>query len=200
MRAKKDFLLAGVGGQGTLLASDVLVEVGSHAGYEAKKSEIHGMAQRGGSVTSHVRWGEKVYSPFIGKGEADYFLAFEKLEAVRHVESLRPGGIIIVNDYRISPVSVSSGGAEYPDDARVRSILEQVSPEVHFIPGLALAGELGNTRISNVVLLGALSRFLDVPVEIWIEALAARVPQRFIDINEQAFRRGRETVQRPYSP
>jgi indolepyruvate ferredoxin oxidoreductase beta subunit len=191
---KRDFLLAGVGGQGTLLASDVLVEVGSRAGYEVKKSEIHGMAQRGGSVTSHVRWGEKVYSPFIGKGEADYFLAFEKLEAVRHVDSVRPGGIIVVNDYRISPVSVSSGGAQYPDDDTVRRILQQVSPEVHFVPGIALAEELGNARTSNVVLLGALSKFLDIAPEVWLEALVTRVPQRFIDVNEKAFLRGRETV------
>lgn len=194
MKEKRDFLLAGVGGQGTLLASDVLVEVGSRAGYEAKKSEIHGMAQRGGSVTSHVRWGEKVYAPFIGKGEADYFLAFEKLEAIRQVEAVRPGGIIIVNDYRIAPVSVSSGGAEYPDDERIRQTLLTVSPEVHFVPGIALAEELGNTRTSNVVLLGALSRFLDVPVDAWLEALVARVPARFVEINKAAFLRGQEAV------
>jgi indolepyruvate ferredoxin oxidoreductase, beta subunit len=194
MKTKKDFLLAGVGGQGTLLASDILVEVGSRAGYEAKKSEIHGMAQRGGSVTSHVRWGEQVYSPFISKGEADYFLAFEKLEAMRQVEAVRPGGIIIVNDYRIAPVSVSSGGAEYPDDERIRQALLTVSSEVHFVPGLALATELGNTRTSNVVLLGALSKFLDVPDEIWLEALAARVPARFVEVNKAAFLRGRDAV------
>jgi indolepyruvate ferredoxin oxidoreductase, beta subunit len=194
MKTKKDFLLAGVGGQGTLLASDILVEVGSRAGYEAKKSEIHGMAQRGGSVTSHVRWGEHVYSPFISKGEADYFLAFEKLEAMRQVEAVRPGGIIIVNDYRIAPVSVSSGGAEYPDDERIRQALLTVSSEVHFVPGIALATELGNTRTSNVVLLGALSKFLDVADEIWLEALTARVPARFVEVNKAAFLRGRDAV------
>jgi indolepyruvate ferredoxin oxidoreductase, beta subunit len=194
MKMKSDFLLAGVGGQGTLLASDVLVEVGSRAGYEAKKSEIHGMAQRGGSVTSHVRWGEKVYSPFIGQGEADYFLAFEKLEAMRQVEAVRPGGVIIVNDYRIAPVSVSSGGAQYPDDEQIRAALLTVSSQVHFVPGIALAEELGNTRTSNVVLLGALSHFLDVPDEIWLEALVARVPARFVDVNKAAFLRGRDAV------
>jgi indolepyruvate ferredoxin oxidoreductase, beta subunit len=194
MKTKKDFLLAGVGGQGTLLASDILVEVGSRAGYEAKKSEIHGMAQRGGSVTSHVRWGEQVYSPFISKGEADYFLAFEKLEAMRQVEAVRPGGIIIVNDYRIAPVSVSSGGAEYPDDELIRQALLTVSSEVHFVPGIALATELGNTRTSNVVLLGALSKFLDVADEIWLEALTARVPARFVEVNKAAFLRGRDAV------
>ena len=194
MKTKRDFLLAGVGGQGTLLASDILVDVGSRAGYEAKKSEIHGMAQRGGSVTSHVRWAEKVYSPFIGKGEADYFVAFEKLEAARHVDGLRPGGIIIVNDYQISPVSVSSGGAEYPSDEVILEMLRRVSPQVHFVPGVKIAEELGNVRTSNVVLLGALSRFTEVPIEIWLDTLARRVPERFIEINKTAFLRGREAL------
>ena len=194
MEGKWDFLLAGVGGQGTILASNVLVSAGSRAGYQAKKSEIHGMAQRGGSVTSHVRWGEEVHSPFIGKGEADYFLAFEKLEAMRHVNGMKRGGVIIVSDYRIPPVSVSSGGAEYPDDSMVRSTLQQVSTDVHFISGIQIAEELGNVRISNVVLLGALSKFLHVPLETWLEALAERVPERFIDINKQAFVRGREAI------
>jgi len=194
VKPKGDFLLAGVGGQGTLLASDVLVDVGARAGYDAKKSEIHGMAQRGGSVTSHVRWADKVYSPFIGKGEADYFLAFEKLEAARHVDGLRPGGIIIVNDYRIPPISVNSGGATYPDDESIRHILRQVSPEIHFVPGVALAEELGNVRTSNVILLGALSKFLDIEIEMWLEALTARVPPRFVELNHKAFLRGREAT------
>lgn len=195
MKTKKDFLLAGVGGQGTILASDVLVEVGAATGYDAKKSEIHGMAQRGGSVTSHVRWAEKVHAPFIGTGEADYFLAFEKLEAARNVEAVRPGAVIIVNNYRITPVSVSSGGSEYPDDERVLNVLRQVSQEVHFVPGLALAEEVGNARTGNVVLLGALSRFLeDVPLEVWQTALAGRVPERFVEVNQRAFLRGRNAV------
>lgn len=194
MRQKRDFLLAGVGGQGTILASDVLVDVGGRIGYDAKKSEIHGMAQRGGSVTSHVRWAETVYAPFIGEGEADYFLAFEKLEAVRHVSALKPGGLIIVNDYRIPPVSVSSGGAEYPTDEVVFQLLQQVSSDIHFVSGIRIAEELGNVRTGNVVLLGALSKFLDVPEDIWLEALVTRVPERFIDINKQAFLQGRKAV------
>ena len=194
MRTKKDFLLAGVGGQGTILASDVLVNVGGRIGYDVKKSEIHGMAQRGGSVTSHVRWADKVYAPFIGEGEADYFLAFEKLEAVRQVGSLKPGGVIIVNDYRIPPISVSSGGAVYPPDEEIHRMLEQVSADIHFVPGIAIAEELGNTRVSNVVLLGALSSFLEVAEDVWLEAIARRVPERFINVNKQAFLRGREAV------
>ena len=194
MDKKQDFLLAGVGGQGTILASDVLVGVGSRVGFDAKKSEIHGMAQRGGSVTSHVRWGDKVFSSFIGEGEADYFVAFEKLEAARHVSGLKPGGAIVVNDYRIPPVSVSSGGAEYPDDDAILKALRSVSPDIHIIPGIQIAEEVGNVRTSNVVLLGALSRFLDVAEDIWLEVLAGRVPERFIEINKQAFLRGRDAI------
>jgi len=194
MDSKKDFLLAGVGGQGTILASDVLVEVGSRVGYDAKKSEIHGMAQRGGSVTSHVRWGDKVFSSFIGQGEADYFVAFEKLEAARHASGLKPGGVIIVNDYRIPPVSVSSGGVEYPDDASILATLRAVSTDIHVIPGIRIAEEVGNVRTSNVVLLGALSRFLDVQEDVWLEMLAGRVPERFIELNKQAFLRGRAAI------
>ena len=194
MDKKQDFLLAGVGGQGTILASDVLVGVGSRVGFDAKKSEIHGMAQRGGSVTSHVRWGDKVFSSFIGEGEADYFVAFEKLEAARHASGLKPGGAIVVNDYRIPPVSVSSGGAEYPDDDAILKALRSVSPDIHIIPGIQIAEEVGNVRTSNVVLLGALSRFLDVAEDIWLEVLAGRVPERFIEINKQAFLRGRDAI------
>lgn len=194
MNDKKDFLLAGVGGQGTILASDVLVGVGSRVGYDAKKSEIHGMAQRGGSVTSHVRWGDRVFSSFIGQGEADYFVAFEKLEAARHVGGLKPGGVIIVNDYRIPPVAVSSGGVEYPDDEAILMTLRAVSPDIHVIPGIQIAEKVGNVRTSNVVLLGALSKFLDVPEDVWLEMLAGRVPERFVELNKQAFLRGRDAI------
>ncbi len=192
---KVDFLLAGVGGQGTILASDVLAAVGLHTGHDVKKSEVHGMAQRGGSVTSHVRWGDKVYSPLVGRGEADFFLAFEKLEALRHIEMLRPGGIVLVNDYTIPPLSVSSGSDEYPDDERIRAILGAVTPNYYLVPGTTLAEELGNARVNNIVILGALSHFLaDVPPEAWLEAIRGRVPSRFLDLNQQAFLAGKETM------
>ena len=191
---KINLLLTGVGGQGTLLASDVLAEVGLRAGYDVKKSEVHGMAQRGGSVVSHVRWGNKVYSPLIGRGEADYLLAFEKLESLRHIDFLKPGGTAIVNDYRIPPVSVSSGGEEYPDDERVRQVLSEVTEDIHFVPGVALAEELGNARVSNIVLLGALSIFLDVAPHIWLEVIEGRVPQKYVELNRQAFRKGRAAL------
>ena len=189
-----NFLLAGVGGQGTILASDVLTQVGVQAGYDAKKAEVHGMAQRGGSVTSHVRWAEKVYSPLIAKGEVDVLVAFEKLEALRHIEFLRPGGTVVVNDHEIIPITVTSGGAEYPDDEHIRSVLAQVTDDVRWVDGITIAEELGNVRVANVVLLGALSSLLDVPESIWLEVIEKRVPARYVELNRQAFRRGREAI------
>ncbi len=191
---KLDFLLVGVGGQGTLLASDVLAATGLGAGYDVKKSEVHGMAQRGGSVTSHVRWAGHVYSPLIGRGEADFLLAFEKLEAVRFAHLLRPGAAIVVNDHAIPPVSVSAGSDLYPDDEQVRSVLSAVSPRLCFIPGLALAERLGNVRANNIVLLGALSCFVQVDPEVWLDAIAQRVPARTLEVNRAAFLAGREVA------
>jgi len=191
-----DFLLAGVGGQGTILASNVLTQVGVQAGYDAKKAEVHGMAQRGGSVTSHVRWAEKVYSPLIAKGKVDVLIAFEKLEALRHIEFLRLGGTVVVNDYEIIPITVTSGGAEYPDDEHIRTVLAEVTGDVRWVDGVTIAEELGNVRVANVVLLGALSTLLDVPQSIWLEVIEKRVPARYVELNRSAFWRGREAVSR----
>ena len=188
---KIDFLLVGVGGQGVLLASGILAEVGLRAGYDAKKSEVHGMAQRGGSVVSHVRWAEEVLSPLIGLGEVDYLLALEKLEALRYIEMLRPGGTVIVNDHSIPPVSVSFGSDEYPDDQRVWRVLSEVTDDVQLVPGVELAEELGNARVSNVVMLGALSKFLDIALDIWLELIGERVPEKYVELNRQAFLKGR---------
>jgi indolepyruvate ferredoxin oxidoreductase beta subunit len=187
-----NFLLVGVGGQGTILASNVLADVGLEAGYDVKKAEVHGMAQRGGSVTSHVRWGRSVRSPIIGAGEADVLLAFEKLEAVRYAENLRRGGLALVSDHAVPPVSVSSGNDVYPSDEKVRSVLQAVTDEVHFVPAVAVAQALGNARVHNVVLLGALSQRLEVPADLWERVIAAWVPERHRDLNLRAFRRGRE--------
>lgn len=199
--AKLDFLLVGVGGQGVLLASDVLAEVGLRAGYDAKKAEVHGMAQRGGSVVSHVRWAEKVLSPLIGRGEVDYLLALERLEALRYIEMLKPGSTALINDYAIPPVSVSSGDDVYPDDGRVRQVLSEVTEDFHLVPGIKLAEELGNARAANVVMLGALSAFIDLPPEVWLEVVTERVPDKYVELNRQAFLRGRETMEvaRPQS-
>ena len=187
-----NFALVGVGGQGVLLASDVLAEVGLRAGFDVKKSEVHGMAQRGGSVLSQVRWGDKVYAPLVGKGEVDYLVSFELLEALRWLDFLRPEGIAIVNDQKLPPLAVSSGGMEYPDEERIRKALSEASKEYHIIPALARAQELGTDRATNVVLLGALSKYLDVPEGHWLGVVEQRVPKKYVELNRKAFAAGRE--------
>ena len=191
---KTDFILVGVGGQGVLVASDVLAHVGLEHGYDVKKSEVHGMAQRGGSVVSHVRWADRVYSPLIGRGEADHLVAFEKLEAVRHLGFLRAGGAVIVNDYAIPPVSVAIGKDSYPDDVAVDRILSEAGPDHYLVPGFETARELGNVRTSNVVLLGALSTLLDVPVAAWEKVISKRVPEKYVELNLKAFKLGRDLM------
>ncbi|MBC7250817.1 MAG: indolepyruvate oxidoreductase subunit beta [Anaerolineae bacterium] len=194
MTQKTDFLLAGVGGQGTLLASNILAEVGLRAGYDVKKSEVHGMAQRGGSVTSHVRWAEKVYSPLIGQGEVDYLVAFERLEALRYIEQLRPGGTLLVSEHGIPPISVTAGKDQYPTTEQMIHTFDQVAGTVIWIPSIKLAEELGNARVHNIIMLGALSTQLNVEEQVWLEIIEQRVPARFIELNKKAFQRGREVV------
>ncbi len=187
-----NFLLVGVGGQGTLLASNVLAQVGVRAGFDVKKAEVHGMAQRGGSVSSQIRWGEKIYSPLIAKGEVDYLVALEKLEALRCVEMLRPGGTVLVGEMRIPPLSVSSGDDVYPGDEEVKRIIGAVTDDVYFVPSLSLAEEAGNVRAHNIVVLGALSNFVEqVELETWLEVIAGQVPEKYIEVNRQAFQMGR---------
>ncbi len=202
MKKTINFLLAGVGGQGTILASDVLVSVGLAAGYEAKQAEVHGMSQRGGSVTSHVRWGEKVYSPLVAAGEADVFLAFEKVEALRSLNQLRPGGLVLINLEAIEPVTVTSGGQPYPDDDHLRAAFAQVTPRATYIDGPGIANALGNAKVANVVLLGALSALLEsqgpagpgLSSKTWLEVIAERVPPKYLELNRQAFLEGRKQV------
>lgn len=194
-----NFLLSGVGGQGTILASDVLVNVGLAAGFQAKQAEVHGMSQRGGSVTSHVRWGEVVYSPIVGAGEFDVYLAFEKAEALRYLGQLRQGALVLVNLQAIEPVTVTSGGQPYPDDARLRAEIAQVTDRAVYMDGAAIADELGNSRAANVVLLGALSALIEraglagtaLNVETWLSVIGERVPAKYLELNRRAFTRGR---------
>jgi indolepyruvate ferredoxin oxidoreductase beta subunit len=190
-----NFLLVGVGGQGTLLASDVLARVGVRAGFDVKKAEVHGMAQRGGSVSSEIRWGERICSPLIAKGEVDYLVALEKLEALRYVGMLRPGGAVLVGEMRIPPLSVSSGDDVYPSGDEVQRIIGAATDDVHLVPSLSLAKEAGNVRAHNIVVLGALSALLDqVKRGIWLEVIAERVPKKYIDVNKQAFQMGRDSL------
>ena len=187
-----DFLVVGVGGQGALLASNVLAEVGVRAGYEVKKAEVHGMSQRGGSVNSHVRWGSEVLSPVIGRGEVGYLLALEKLEALRYLSMLRPGATALVGEFKIPPLSVSSGSDHYPNDEEIKRALMQVTQDYHFIPTLTLAREAGSPRAHNVVLLGALSALIDdVLPETWLQVIEERVPDKYVELNRRAFEAGR---------
>jgi indolepyruvate ferredoxin oxidoreductase beta subunit len=195
MTTSYNFLLAGVGGQGTILASNVLADVALTVGLDVKKSEVHGMAQRGGSVNTHVRWHpERVYSPLIGLGEADFLLVFEEAEALRYAEYLRSGGTAVVNRHTIKPITVTSGGAHYPTEEELLAVYAQITERLHLVPGTHVAQELGNIRAANVVLLGTLSTFLDIPKETWLEIIGSRVPARYVELNHQAFLKGREAV------
>jgi indolepyruvate ferredoxin oxidoreductase beta subunit len=203
MKNHIDFLLAGVGGQGTILASDVLVNVGLEAGFQAKQAEVHGMSQRGGSVTSHVRWGEVVYSPLIGAGEADVLLAFEKLEALRCVNLMRPGALALINMQVIEPLTAISGDQTYPSDEALQIVFAQLSQRVQYINGEEIAGLLGYIKAANVVLLGALSALLEqsqqagatLTSDTWLKVITARVPPKHVELNRKAFQAGREAVE-----
>lgn len=189
-----NLLVVGVGGQGTLLASNILAAVGVRAGFDVKKAEVHGMAQRGGSVSSHIRWGEKIYSPLIGKGEADYMISLEKLESLRYMDMLRAGAVSLVGDMRVSPLSVSSGSDAYPADDEIRRRLSTVGA-MHFVPSLRLAEEAGNVRAHNMVVLGALSALMpDVASGLWLEVIEMIVPAKLVDVNRQAFQLGRDSA------
>ncbi len=204
MKDSINFLLAGVGGQGTILASDVLVKVGLRAGYQAKQAEVHGMSQRGGSVTSFVRWGKVVYSPLVGAGEVDVFLSFEKAETLRNLSQLRAGALTVVNMQAIEPVTVTSGGQPYPDDDRLRKAVAQVTGKAVYVDGERIASELGNAKAANVVLLGALSALIEqealapaLTPDAWLSVIAERVPAKYLELNRKAFQAGREVVLQP---
>ena len=184
-----NILLAGVGGQGTLLASEVLSEAFMLGGFDVKKSEIHGMSQRGGSVTSHVRFGSKVYSPLIPEGDADFLFGFELLETMRCLPMLRPGATVVVNDLKIIPAPVAMGQEVYPADIPAK--IASNFPDTVLVNGMELAMRAGNVRTVNIALLGALSRRLDLPEQHWHQALTRQVPERFLVENLKAFELGR---------
>jgi indolepyruvate ferredoxin oxidoreductase, beta subunit len=199
-----NFLLAGVGGQGTILASDVLVNVGVAAGYQAKQAEVHGMSQRGGSVTSFVRWGKVVYSPLVGAGEVDVYLSFEKAETLRNLGQLRQGALTVVNLQAIEPVTVTSGGQAYPDDERIRTAVSQITDKAVYVDGESIATALGNVKAANVVLLGTLSALVEqeglapgLTEDAWLAVITERVPAKYLELNRKAFAAGRGTVLAP---
>ncbi len=194
MSERINFLFVGVGGQGVLTASDIAAQVGLDLGLDAKKSEVHGFAQRGGVVESHVRWAPSVGSPTGETGTIDVLVAFELLEAARWIEWLRPGGTVVINEQKIVPMSVSVGDAVYPDRQAILSAVEARAGRVVTLDGLALAERAGNIRTVNTVILGALSALLDTPPEVWEEAIVRRVPPRYADVNRAAFRLGRDVA------
>jgi len=184
-----NILLVGVGGQGIILASEVMADVFLEAGYDVKKSEVHGMAQRGGSVSTHVRFGPKVYSPLIKEGEADIFMAFEELEALRYLSYLSPEPAVLLNEQGLNPPGVSLGNEEYP--ARVKEILSGRAKKFKSIPARDLAVRAGDVRAANVVLLGALHSILPIPEKLWTDQILKRFPPKAGPANLEAFRLGK---------
>jgi len=194
MKNDLKFLISGVGGQGTVLASDILSDVGIFSGYDVKKSDILGLAVRGGAVVSHVRWAEKVHTPVLEEGSADYLVGFEWLETLRRISYVYPGGTILVNDCRMDPISVSSGEAEYPSRENILSRLKKAAKNVVVIPGLQTALDLKEARVLNIVMMGALAGLLKSDGKVWEEVVQKRVPKKFLDLNLEAYRRGRALV------
>lgn len=184
-----NILLVGVGGQGILLASEILAEAFMLAGFDVKKSEVHGMSQRGGSVVSHVRFGKEVFSPVVPEGEGDILFGFELLETYRYLHLLRPGAKVIANEFRIQPPSVLLGKDRYPDD--LQAAIAARFPDFKLVDGLQIATEIGNPRTANTVLLGAVSKYLQLDDQIWQQALQKMVPAKALAVNLKAFESGR---------
>jgi indolepyruvate ferredoxin oxidoreductase beta subunit len=185
----QNILIVGVGGQGVILASEIISEVAMKTGYDVKKSEVHGMAQRGGVVSSHVRYGQRVYSPLIPQGEVNVLLAFELAEAVRWLGFLSPAARVVVSRQKLIPPIVSTGIAQYPEDAE--DTLKRSTREPFLVDALTIANQLGNARLVNTILLGVTSRLVDLPLRTWRRVVSERVPPAFRDLNLEAFERGR---------
>lgn len=184
-------LAVGVGGQGIITLTNILAEMAVRAGYDAKQSEIHGLSQRGGSVSGQVRWGRRIFTPIIMEGEADFLVALEELEALRDAHRLKPGGLVLVNDFRILPATVVTGAAEYPED-----LDGQLAGygRVCRIGATRIAQDLGNVRMSNIVMLGVLSRHLELPEDLWAAVIRENCPAKLVEKNLEAFARGRSAA------
>jgi indolepyruvate ferredoxin oxidoreductase beta subunit len=190
----RNIFLSGVGGQGTILASNILGQVMLNAGYEVKKAEVHGMAQRGGDVTTHFRFGEKVYSPLIKQGDVDYLVSFELLEALRYLNWVKPEGKILLNNFSVLPPSVSLGKMEYPRDVE-QTFRKYFKENVWLINGYEIAKNIGNLQVANVVLIGALSCFFpELKDEQWTDAIKSLLPERLHEINILAFNEGKAAI------
>jgi indolepyruvate ferredoxin oxidoreductase beta subunit len=187
-----NILVAGVGGQGVILASDIMSEVFMEAGYDVKKSEVHGMAMRGGIVTSHFRFGEKVYSPLIKQGEVDILFAFEQLEGLRWLNHLRPNGKVVMNDHKVNPPIVNLGEMEYPKG--IPEIIKSKFKNFYLVKGTEIALQMGDARAANVVLLGAISKFFEVGGDLWLNTILKYLPPKVHELNKKAFSVGRDQI------
>ena len=187
-----NILVAGVGGQGVILASDIMSEVFMEAGYDVKKSEVHGMAMRGGIVTSHFRFGKKVYSPLIKEGEVDILFAFEQLEGLRWINYLRPNGKIVMNNNKVNPPAVNLGEMEYPK--AIPEIIHSKIKDFYLIKGTEIALQLGDVRAANVVLLGGISKFFEVGEDLWLNTIMEYLPPKAHELNRKAFSAGRNQI------
>lgn len=185
----KNIMIVGVGGQGTLLASKLLGRMLLGKGFDVKVSEVHGMSQRGGSVVTYVRWGERVYSPIIDKGQADVILSFELLEAARWLEYLKPGGRIITNTQQINPMPVITGAAKYPENLAEK--IRAAGVDLDALDALSLAEQAGSSKAVNIVLMGRLSKWFDFTEDEWLAAIEQSVPPKFLEMNKKAFALGR---------
>ncbi|HID55081.1 TPA: indolepyruvate oxidoreductase subunit beta [Candidatus Poribacteria bacterium] len=189
----RNLILCGVGGQGILLASTVISNAALRSGYDVKTNEVHGMAQRGGSVVAQIRFGERVHSPLIKRGTADYMLALEKIEALRYANYVKPDGVVIVAQTEIIPTTVSTGMARYPEN--VEELLRRRFKNLYMVDGLSIARESGEPRAANVALIGALSNFLPFEERVWEEVVSETVPSRVLQANLKAFRSGKKAIQ-----
>ena len=188
---KGNIMIVGVGGQGTLLASKLLGKLFLEKGLDVKVSEVHGMSQRGGSVVTYVRYGEKVYSPVIDKGQADIIISFEILEAARYVEYLKKGGLLITNLQQINPMPVITGDATYPEDLAAK--LSKLDIVFEGFDALSVARQAGSVKAVNLALLGKLSGHFDFTEEQWLDTISTSVPEKFIEMNKKAFLLGRNS-------
>ena len=184
-------VLTGVGGQGILLASEIVAQAAVVTGFDVKTNEVHGMAQRGGSVIAQIRYGKEVFSPLVPKGTARILGSLERIECLRYVDFLASDGVAIVSDQKIVPVTASTGGTSYPDVDE--QVLSQFFPKLIYLHALELATTLGNVKTANIILLGAISTYLDLPDSAWETAIKRSVKERFVDVNIEAFRKGRTT-------
>lgn len=187
----KNILISGVGGQGIILTANIISKVLFEQGYDVKKNEIHGMSQRGGDVTSHIRYGKEVFSPTIEIGTADYLISFEYLEALRMIEYIKPGGIVVINQLVEEPAPVKAGLQEYPDVEKIKQLFAEKTDHLYLVDAKKIVEEIINPRGINIVLLGVFSKYIDIPQEIWTDMIKKTVKPDFIEKNLLCFEAGR---------